>query len=137
MRHLAFESLSGLPQFGIYFGLALLLLALIVFAYLHLTPYRELELIRAGNTAAAASLGGALIGFALPVAGAVQYSVSLLDMLIWGVVALAVQLVAFLLARMLVPGLSRNIEQGQIASGVFLGTLAIAIGVLNAASMTY
>ena len=137
MRHRALEYLSGLPAFAAYFGLALLLLAAFMFIYMRLTPYREIQLIREGNVAAAASLGGALIGFALPVASAVENSVSLTDMLTWAAVALIVQLIAFVVARLLVPALGRNIEQGQLASGVFLGAIAIAIGLLNAAAMVY
>lgn len=135
LRHRAFEYLSGLPAFGAYFGLALLLLGLFVLIYVRATPYRELTLIGAGNSAAAASLGGALVGFAIPVASAVENSVSLLDMLLWASVALVVQLLAYVLARMLVPTLARNIQAGEVASGVFLGALAIAIGLLNAAAM--
>ncbi len=137
LRHAAFDYLSGLPAFAAYFGLALLLLAVFVLIYLRITPYREIQLIRDGNVAAAASLGGALIGFAIPLASSIEHSVALLDMLLWALVALVAQIVAFVLARTCVPALSRNIEQGQVASGVFLGSVAIAIGLLNAASMSW
>lgn len=137
IRHRALEYLSGLPAFAAYFGLALLLLVAFMFIYMRVTPYREIHLIREGNVAAAASLGGALIGFALPVASAVENSVSLLDMLTWAAVALVVQVVAFVLVRLLVPTIAKNIQDGQLASGVFLGAVAIAIGLLNAASMTW
>lgn len=137
IRHRAFEYLSGLPAFVAYFGLALLLFVAFIFIYVRFTPHREIELIRQGNSAAAASLGGALIGFALPVASAVENSVSLLDMLMWAALALVVQLVAFALVRLLVPTISKNIQDGQVASGVFLGAVAIAIGLLNAASITW
>jgi putative membrane protein len=138
MRHHALLTyLSGLPLFAAYFGLGLLLLALFVFVYVRVTPYREIRLIREGNTAAAASLGGAIIGFVLPLASAIENSIALADMLLWSAIALLVQLLAFLVARALVPALGRNVEQGQVASGVFLGAVAIALGLLNAACMTY
>ncbi len=137
MSESALQYLSGLPAFGAYFALALVLLALFVLVYVAITPYRELALIREGNVAAAASLGGALIGFAIPVASAIEHSVSLADMLIWALVALVAQLIAYLVARLLVPAIASNIEHGQVASGVFLGAIAIAIGLLNAAAMTY
>jgi len=137
VRHTAFEYLSGLPAFAAYFGLALVLLAVFVLIYLRITPYREIHLIREGNVAAAASLGGALIGFAIPLASSIEHSIALLDMLLWALVALVAQIVAFVIARLCVPALSRNIEQGQVASGVFLGSVAIAIGLLNAASMSW
>jgi putative membrane protein len=102
-----------------------------------ITPHPEIRLIREGNAAAAASLGGALIGFALPLASAVENSVSLLDMLLWAAVALVVQLLAYAIARLLVRDIASQIEAGRVSAGVLLGALAIAIGLLNAASMTY
>lgn len=138
MRHHALLGyLTGLPLFAAYFGLGLLLLALFVFVYIRITPYREIALIRAGNVAAAASLGGSIIGFVLPVASSIENSVSLIDMLLWSLVALVVQLIAFVIARAMVPAISKNVEEGQVASGVFLGAIAIALGLLNAACMTY
>lgn len=138
MRHHALLGyLTGLPLFAAYFGLGLLLLGVFVFIYVRVTPYKEITLIRNGNSAAAASLGGAIIGFVLPVASSIENSVSLGDMLLWAVVSLVVQLVAFLIARALIPTISKNVADGQLASGVFLGAVAIALGLLNAACMTY
>jgi putative membrane protein len=138
MRHHALLGyLSGLPLFAAYFGLGLVLLGAFVFIYLKLTPHREITLIRGGNAAAAASLGGAIIGFVLPVASSIENSVSLLDMLLWALVSLVVQLLAFLIVRALIPSISKNVEEGQMASGLFLGAVAVALGLLNAACMTY
>ncbi len=138
MRHHALLGyLSGLPLFAAYFALGIALLALFVAIYVRITPYREIALIRAGNVAAAASLGGAMIGFVLPVASSIENSVSLVDMALWSLVALVVQLIAFVLARAMVPAISKNVEEGQVASGVFLGAIGIALGLLNAACMTY
>ena len=138
MRHHALLGyLTGVPLFAAYFGLGLLLLALFVFIYVRITPYREIALIRAGNGAAAASLGGSIIGFVLPVASSIENSVSLIDMLLWALISLVVQLLAFAIARAMIPAISKNVEDGQLASGMFLGAIAIALGLLNAACMTY
>jgi putative membrane protein len=138
MRHHALLGyLSGLPLFAAYFALALVLLGAFVLIYLRITPYHEIGLIRSGNTAAAASLGGAIIGFVLPVASSIENSVSLGDMLVWSVISLVVQLLAFAITRAVIPTISKNVEEGQLASGVFLGAVAIALGLLNAACMTY
>jgi putative membrane protein len=138
MRHHALLGyLTGLPLFAAYFGLGLLLLGAFVLIYVRITPYREIGLIRAGNSAAAASLGGAIIGFVLPVASSIENSVSLIDMLLWALISLFVQLIAFLIARAMIPTISKNVQEGQLASGVFLGAVAIALGLLNAACMTY
>ena len=138
MRHHALLGyLTGLPLFGAYFGLSLLLLAAFLLIYLRITPYHEIALIRAGNTAAATSLGGAIVGFVLPVASSIENSVSLVDMLLWAVISLVVQLVAFMIVHAVVPAISKNVQDGQLASGVFAGAVAIALGLLNAACMTY
>jgi putative membrane protein len=130
-------SLAGLDDFLVYFGLAIAYVALYLAIYLRVTPYREIALIRAGNTAAAASLSGSLIGFVLPLASAVVHSVNLWDMALWAAIALIVQLLVYVAVRALLPGIGRDIPEGKIASGVFLGAASIAAGVLNAASMSW
>jgi len=77
-----------------------------------------------------------VLGFTLPLASAIAHSVSLLDMALWSGVALVVQLALFLLAGVVLRGLSRHIEDGNLAAGVTLATASIAIGLLNAACMT-
>lgn len=131
------QSLAGLPAFLSYFAAAIGLLALFLLAYIFITPYREIALIRQGNPAAAASLGGAILGFVLPLASAITHSIGLLDMAVWGLVALVVQLLVYLAARLLLPELIRDIPAGRTATGVFLGALSVAVGILNAACMTY
>ena len=131
------HSLAGLPAFAAYFALALALLGLFLAVYLWMTPYPEIRLIREGNVAAATSLGGAAIGFVLPLASAIEGSVSLLDMLLWAGVAAIVQLFAYFLVHRLVPDLPRNVSEGKLASAVLLAAIAIALGLLNAACMSY
>jgi putative membrane protein len=130
------QSLAGLPAFLTYFFLSLALLVLFLAVYLVITPYSELQLIRQGNVAASISLGGAVIGFVLPLARAVTQSVSTLDLITWGGVALVVQVVVFLLVGKLVPKLTNAVKDGQVAAATFLASLAVGVGVLNAASMT-
>jgi putative membrane protein len=56
---------------------------------------------------------------------------------VWAVVALVVQLVAYAAVRLAVPKVVQHVREGQVASGVFLGSVAVSVGILNAASMTY
>jgi putative membrane protein len=130
------QSLAGLPAFLLYFSLSLALFVAFILVYLWVTPYRELALIRDGNIAAAISLAGALIGFVLPLGRAVTQSVSPLDLVAWGVVALVVQVVVFFIVGKLVPRFSEAIRDGRVSDAAFLAALAVAVGVLNAASMT-
>ncbi len=124
-------------DFLIYFLLALALLALFSWIYAKVTPYRELELIRSGNIAAAITLGGAMIGFTLPLASVVANSVNLIDMLMFAGLAGVVQIVVFVLARKLLPGLSDSIEDNNIGKATLTAAMAICVGILNAAALTY
>jgi putative membrane protein len=131
------QSITGFPAFLVYLASTLALLAVFLFIYARVTPYREFQLIREGNIAAAISLSGTMIGFTIPLAKAVVQSGSLLDMLMWGGIALVVQLSAYVVARMLIPEIARDIPAGKIAQGTFLGMLSLTTGILNSACMTY
>jgi putative membrane protein len=131
------NNLQGLANFSIYFVVSLLLLTSFVVIYAQVTPYRELALIADGNEAAAYSLGGALIGFALPLSSAISHSVGLADMAIWGLVALLVQVLTFLVVRMLLPKIVSDIPANKASKGILLGVVSVVVGMLNAACMTY
>jgi putative membrane protein len=124
--------INSLPAFASFFVTAIVLLLVFLAIYVRVTPYNELTLIREGNEAAAISLGGAVIGFALPITVAVAVSHNLYAMIGWGLVASLVQLLTFIAARLALPRLNESIPQGKLASGIFLASLAIGVGILNA-----
>jgi putative membrane protein len=130
-------SFGGFDDFLLYLAISGVLLAIFVAIYIKITPYREIALIRDNNMAAAFSLSGAIIGMVIPLANAVEYSVNPVDMAIWGFIALAIQLVVFVIARISLPNIAVDIPAGKQASGFFLGAVSIAAGLLNAACMTY
>ena len=132
-----FDSFAGFDDFLVYLAVALVLLALFVAIYIRVTPYRELALIREGNMAASFSLSGSLLGFIIPLAAAVQHSVSLVDMAIWGLIAMVVQIAAFIVVKLLIPSITEDIPAGKGAQGFFLGSLSLGVGLLNAACMSY
>jgi putative membrane protein len=132
-----FDSFSGFDDFLLYLAVSVALLALFVAIYIRVTPYREIALIRDGNMAASFSLSGALLGFIVPLASAVQHSVSLIDMAIWGLIAMIVQIAAFVIVKLLIPSITRDIAAGKGAQGFFLGALSVGVGLLNAACMSY
>jgi len=128
--------LDAVMGFVLYLLVALLVFGLYACLYTRLTPHKEWTLIREGNVAAAIALGGALIGFAIPAASAIAHSVSLLDFLIWALIALVAQLLAFVLVSWLISGLSARISQGESAAAILSAAIAISVGLLNAACMT-
>lgn len=129
--------LSTLPAFAAYFGLGVVFLAIFCTVLVWLTPQREFALIRQGNQSAAISLGGALLGFVAPLASAMSHSVSLLDLALWGLVALIVQWLTHLVVRMLIHDLAQQIEADNKAVAGFAAVLALAVGLVNAAAMTW
>jgi putative membrane protein len=132
-----FESFAGLDDFAVYLVVSLAYLAVFVAIYIRITPYRELALIREGNMAASFSLSGAILGFIVPLASAIQHSVSLVDMAIWGLIAMAVQILAFVVVKVAIPSITRDIPENKGAQGFFLGSLSLGVGLLNAACMSF
>ena len=132
-----FESFAGLDNFAVYLVVSLAYLAVFIALYIRVTPYREFQLIREGNTAASFSLSGSILGFVVPLCSAVQHSVSLIDMAIWGLIAMVVQIGAFVAARMLIPTLAEDIPANKSSVGFFLGSFSLGVGLLNAACMSY
>jgi putative membrane protein len=131
------SSLNGIPPFLAYFAVAIVLVLIFIRIYTWVTPQDELALVRANNSAAALAFGGALIGFALPLSSAITNSLSLLDCAVWGAVALIVQILTFVVLRVAIKQLPERINQGEIATGIFVAATAIAVGLINAACMSY
>jgi len=130
------ELISGSGAFALCFVVSLALLAVFATLYSAMTAHREMTMIRSGNKAAALSLGGAIVGFVIPVGKAAAQSASLVDLLVWAAFAFVAQVVAYAIAAALMPHLRKAIADDHVASGILLAALSIAIGILNAASMT-
>jgi putative membrane protein len=131
------ETISELAYFLLYFGIAVALVALYLFVYARVTAHNEFDLIRQNVLSAAVSLGLSLVGFALPLSSAIVHANNVIDLLVWGVVALVVQIVVYWLVRLLLPNLSERIASGELSSALFLGAASVAAGIINAAAMNY
>ena len=130
-------SLANLAPFLAYMGVALALTIAFLAIYTLVTPQNEWALMRAGNGTASLSLGGALIGFCLPLANIIAHSHVLIDVTIWGLVALLVQLGIWGAIMLFDRTLPQRIERNEAAAGTFVAAASIAGGILNAACMTY
>ncbi len=130
--------LPSLASFLAHFVLALVLLVSFKFVYALITPHDEWALIRNNNLAASIGFAGAILGFALALAGVISNSINLIDFAMWSIVALIAQLTAFAIVRFVfMPQVVSRIEQGEISAGVMLAVTSVAVGLLNAACMTY
>jgi len=120
-----------------YIFIAAVLIGAYVSIYIIITPHAEIKLIRENNSSAAIAFSGSLMGFSLPIAIIIAHSSTLISCLVWGIIALVTQIVVFFIARLLIPGIPGKIENGELASGIWLGTASLTGGIINAACMTY
>lgn len=121
---------AGFPDFILQLGVALGLFVASLIIYVIMTPHKELALIRAGNPSAALAFGGVVVGLAIPLGSCLAYAFSLWDLLIWGVVTLLLQLLAFRFADIFLRGLPRRIAEGDVAAAVFLMSVKIGLALI-------
>lgn len=128
-------SLLTLPSFLAYFIGGAALIASFILIYINVTPHREFSLIRSGNIAAAIGMAGAVLGFVIPLASVIAHSARFVDVVVWGVIALMVQLGGYFCSRLVLPSLAHSIAKGQVAEAIFLASLSLSLGILTAACM--
>lgn len=126
---------AGLPVLLTHVGLTLIMLIGGVLVYLAVTPYHEMKLVRAGNVAAALSFAGIILALAIPLAVSLKSSVTLFDILAWGSVAVALQLVTFFVVDRMLRGLSKRIEHGELSAAIVLVAAKLAVALVTAAAL--
>lgn len=132
-----FGYVVGLPWFLAYFLSGVIILFGFAAIYAKATPHDEMALIRSGNGAAVTAYLGAVLGFSLPLASAAANSVSIGDFIVWAVIGMLIQVAAFFVAKTTMNDLPGRITRGEMSAGAWAGGIALAVGILNAACMTY
>lgn len=127
--------LAGFPVLLLHFAVTLAMLAAGIAIYQLVTPYHEMRLIRGGNTAAAVSFAGAIVGMAIPLAICMATSVSIWDIVIWGVVTLLIQILAYRIGDALLKDLPGRIEAGEVGAAILVVSIKLAVAFLNAAAV--
>ncbi|RAK67329.1 DUF350 domain-containing protein [Phenylobacterium kunshanense] len=125
---------SGFPVFLAHASVTVLILFAAAAVYVLLTPHKEITLIREGNTAAAVSLGGVLLGLAIPLSASLRASTNVIEIALWGGVTVVVQLLVFRLVDMLLRGLPKRIQDGEMSAAALLVGAKIATALLIAAA---
>lgn len=125
----------GFPTTLLHAGVAILILFLAAALYILLTPHKEVALIREGNAAAAVSLGGVLIGLAAPLALSLNSSTSLIEICVWGVSTVMVQLLVFRLVDIMLRGLPQRIQEGEVAAAALLVGAKLATALILSAAV--
>lgn len=127
-------------NFLAYLGVAMLMLMVGMALFTISTPkIKEFKLIAEKNVSAAMLLGGKVIGLALVLGAAAEYSISLMDMAIWGVIGIVAQIVVFIVAELMTIRFSiqKAIEEDNRAVGMMLLSLSIAVGWIVAKCLSY
>lgn len=126
---------TGLPVLLLHFVTTLALLGLGIVCYMAITPFHEPTLMAKGNVAAGIVMAGTVVALAIPLAATLATSIVVLDIVLWGLVALFLQIVTFAIASMVVRRLRAMIESGNIAAALMLVGIQIAVALLNAGAM--
>lgn len=127
---------SGFPVMVLHLAVTLGLMLAGAVIYAMLTPWKEIALIREGNSAAAVAFAGVLIGLAIPLAVSLSVSTSVRDIAIWGVATVVLQLFAFRIVDMVLTGLPQRIQEGEISAAVLLVGAKLATALILAAALT-
>jgi len=127
--------ISGFPNFLAQFGVAMGLFVSGLTIYVLLTPHKELALIRDGNPSAALAFGAVVVGLALPLGACLAHSFGMIDLIVWGVVTLLIQLIVFRATDIFLRGLPRRIAEGDVAAAIFLLAVKLGVGIILAGAL--
>ena len=126
---------QGFPTFLFMTGTAGLLLLIARTVYILLTPWKELALVRGGNGSAGLALAGAIVGLAIPIASCLASSISLFDLILWGVVALILQLLTYRIIDMILRDIPGRIQNDEAGAAIVLIASKLAVAMLLAAGL--
>ena len=125
----------GFPNFLIYGGATLGLLIAGSVVHVLLTPMKEMKLVREGNASAGISLAAVIVGLGLPMAACLSSAASVYELLIWGVVAILLQMLAFRAADLILRDLPRRIERDEVGAALVLAAVKLAAAMVMAAAL--
>ncbi|MEM7327122.1 MAG: DUF350 domain-containing protein [Pseudomonadota bacterium] len=126
---------QGFPDFLLMTGTAGLLLLVASTIYILLTPWKELALVRGGNGAAGLALAGAISGLAIPIASCLASSLTLVDLILWGSVALLLQLLTYRIIDMILRDIPSRIQNDEAGAAIVLIAAKVSVAMLLAAGL--
>lgn len=126
---------QGFDNFLIATIVAAIMLTVSCVIYVLLTPMKELELLRQGNGSAGLGLAGVILGLAIPTASALAFSVSIYEQIIWGVIALLMQLLCFRLVDTLLKDLPARIQNDEAGAAILLIAVKLSAALIIAAAL--
>lgn len=134
--HPSLESLAnGFPHLIYYLLMVTIIYVAGIIVYVKLTPHKEVELIQEGNMAAAISFSALVIGLALPLAACLILKIGLIDVLIWGIVSVVLQLFLFRITDIILSGMPKRIAEGEVPAATVLAAFKLAGSIILAVAI--
>lgn len=138
------EQWNLILDFLVYLVVSLPIMGFGLMVFMLTTPYPEFKLMRGGSSgdpvkvaaakASALDLGGKIIGLALVMASAIYHSVTVLDLVIWGLTGIAFQVIVFYAFEFLTPfSIRAEVPKGNESIAIFSSRISIAAGLIMAA----
>ncbi|MGO4889765.1 DUF350 domain-containing protein [Anaerobacillus sp. MEB173] len=132
--------LQTFDHFLIYLAVSLVLFFIGTYIFKLITPYSERDQIRNGNTAVALKLLGKMAGLVVVLQSAIHHSINLVDLVIWALIAIIVQIVLHLVIEYVFTrntNLAKEVENGNVAVGLLLGGVSVLVGLIVAANISF
>jgi putative membrane protein len=126
---------SGFDDFLIQMAATMALFVGGIVIYVLLTPHKELDLIRDGNPSASVAFAGIVLGLAIPLQACLAHAFDVVEVLVWGVVILLIQLIAFRAVDMVLHGLPRRIAEGDVAAAIFVFAVKVGVALILAGAV--
>lgn len=126
---------SGFPLVLLHAGVSLALLVVGGLAYAVLSPMGEVRRIREGDAAAAVSFAGVIAGLAMALAASVAASTSVFEVGLWGVVVVALELLAFRIVDLVFAGLPQRVRDGEVAAAGLLVAAKLSVALIFSAAL--
>jgi putative membrane protein len=132
--------LQTFDHFVIYLAVSLVLFLIGTYVFKLVTPYSERAQIKSGNTAVTLKLLGKMAGLVVVLQSAIRSSINLVDLAIWAVIAILIQIILHLVIEYVFTrntSLAKEVENGNVAVGLFLGGVSVLVGLIVAAAISY
>ncbi|MFC4320474.1 DUF350 domain-containing protein [Litchfieldia salsa] len=123
----------------LYFFIAIIIVIIGLAIFEALTKqYKDWDEIKKGNQAVALSIIGKIIGICIILAFSIYHSSHILDTLIWGVVGVILQMIAYLLFELFTRKFSveEQLLKGNLAVGIISFGVSVGLAFVIGASIT-
>lgn len=126
-----FADPMALVMFLAYLVSGIVMLAIYMQIYMWMTPYNNITAIKDPYPYSTISFAASMIGFTMPLVASSLYGASLLDFMVWGIIAAIVQLATYQLIKWKLGGTSTERLNGCI---VYCAAM-LCVGMINAVSL--